>query len=157
MAMATTTGRVRMHTAQRYNDRIERQTEHRIAFYAANPDLIDDRLFELNREWDIERMIETHAATVSVASVLLGTIVNRKWLLLPAVLGGFLFNYTLRGWCPQLAVFRRLGFRTQSEIERERYALKAIRGDFERLQEVEGSESDSRIVRLSRRVLKAVK
>jgi hypothetical protein len=30
-------------------------------------------------------------------------------------------------------VFRRLGFRTASEIDAERYALKAIRGDFERL------------------------
>jgi hypothetical protein len=27
-------------------------------------------------------------------------------------------------------VVRGLGFRTQYEIERERYALKAIRGDF---------------------------
>lgn len=29
--------------------------------------------------------------------------------------------------------FRRLGVRTQREIERERYALKALRGDFDRL------------------------
>jgi hypothetical protein len=27
-------------------------------------------------------------------------------------------------------MFRKFGFRTQTEIEQERYALKAIRGDF---------------------------
>jgi hypothetical protein len=32
-----------------------------------------------------------------------------------------------------LPIFRRLGFRTASEIDRERYALKALRGDFEEL------------------------
>lgn len=30
-------------------------------------------------------------------------------------------------------VLRRLGFRTSTEIDRERYALKALRGDFRRL------------------------
>ena len=30
-----------------------------------------------------------------------------------------------------MPIFRRLGFRTQPEIARERYALKAVRGDFE--------------------------
>jgi hypothetical protein len=29
-------------------------------------------------------------------------------------------------------VLRRLGFRTASEIDHERYALKALRGDFEK-------------------------
>jgi hypothetical protein len=43
---------------------------------------------------------------------------------------GFFMQHALQGWCPPLPVFRRLGFRTQYEIEQERYALKAIRGDF---------------------------
>ena len=30
-------------------------------------------------------------------------------------------------------MFRRLGFRTQIEIDYERYALKALRGDFREL------------------------
>ena len=32
--------------------------------------------------------------------------------------------------CPPVPLFRRIGIRTQSEIELERYALKALRGDF---------------------------
>ena len=30
----------------------------------------------------------------------------------------------------QFPIFRRLGMRTQTEIEQERYALKAMQGDF---------------------------
>ena len=39
-------------------------------------------------------------------------------------------QHAVQGWCPPLAVWRRLGVRTQSEIDEERYALKALRGDF---------------------------
>jgi hypothetical protein len=42
----------------------------------------------------------------------------------------FLFQHALQGWCPPVPVLRRLGFRTMREIDTERYALKAIRGDF---------------------------
>jgi hypothetical protein len=40
-------------------------------------------------------------------------------------------QHALQGWCPPLPLLRRLGVRTQQEIERERYALKALRGDFD--------------------------
>ena len=41
-----------------------------------------------------------------------------------------MLQHALQGWCPPLPLFRRLGFRTQEEIARERYALKGMRGDF---------------------------
>jgi hypothetical protein len=59
--------------------------------------------------------------------------VNRKWLFLPGVVAGFLLQHAVQGWCPPLPLFRRLGIRTASEIEYERYALKALRGDFEQV------------------------
>jgi hypothetical protein len=36
----------------------------------------------------------------------------------------------LQGWCPPLPILRSLGVRTADEINEERYALKALRGDF---------------------------
>jgi hypothetical protein len=70
-----------------------------------------------------------------IAIVLLGlalaTTVNSKFVLLPAGVLGFFAQHALQGWCPPIPVFRRLGVRTQREIERERYALKALRGDFD--------------------------
>jgi hypothetical protein len=56
--------------------------------------------------------------------------VNRRWFALPAIVATFLLQHAVQGWCPPLSVFRRLGFRTAAEIDHERYALKAIRGDF---------------------------
>jgi hypothetical protein len=43
----------------------------------------------------------------------------------------FLLQHALQGWCPPVPLFRSLGVRTASEIDEERYALKALRGDFE--------------------------
>jgi hypothetical protein len=125
--MQTTTGRVPAHTADEVNRRIRRETEASIEYYAAHPEEIDERLRALDREWDIERTLEANAASVSIAAVVLGLTVDRKWFLLPGVVGGFLLQHAIQGWCPPLPLFRRLGVRTQAEIERERNALNALR------------------------------
>jgi len=62
--------------------------------------------------------------------VLRGVNRKRKWLLLTTMVQGFFLQHALQGWSPPVPLFRRLGFRTQNEIESERYALKALRGDF---------------------------
>ena len=40
-------------------------------------------------------------------------------------------QHALQGWCPTVPEFRRIGVRTAKEINREKYALKAMRGDFD--------------------------
>jgi len=60
----------------------------------------------------------------------MGMTLGRRWLVLPALVSGFLLQHALQGWCPPVPVLRRLGFRTMAEIDRERYALKTLRGDF---------------------------
>jgi hypothetical protein len=125
--MESTAGRVPAHTAPPVNRKIRRMTDASIKYYGDHPEEIGERLSELDREWDIERTLEANAAAVSVGAVLLGLTVNRKWLLLPAVIGGFLLQHAVQGWCPPLPFFRRMGVRTQTEIERERHALEALR------------------------------
>jgi hypothetical protein len=130
----STAERVPSHTAADVNDRIHLQTEANVARYAAlGPAEIGERLRELDREWDVERALEAHAALAVLAGLPLGTGVSRKLLVLPALVGAFLFQHAVQGWCPPLPVFRRLGFRTAQEIEHERVALKMLRGDFEAL------------------------
>jgi hypothetical protein len=73
---------------------------------------------------------------------MLSAVVSRKWLLLPVAVGGFLLQHALQGWCPPLIWFRRMGFRTASEIEAERYGLKLLRGDFDNLALPGGGQSD---------------
>jgi hypothetical protein len=133
MAISKTTERVSNCTSAKINKKIKQHTDLNIIYYAANINEIDARLEELDREWDIERTLEVNAATISVAGMLLGILVNRKWLLLPTIVSGFLMQHAIHGWCPSLAAYRRLGVRTQTEIERERYALKALRGDFDQI------------------------
>ncbi len=64
-----TTDRVQRHTDEDLNGRITRQTETNVASFAADPRLIDRRLEELDREWDIERALEANAAII----LLIGT------------------------------------------------------------------------------------
>jgi Protein of unknown function (DUF2892) len=113
------------------NDRIRRETEASIArTLAVGRPAIDARLRELDQEWDTERTLQTLAASFSLAGLVLGTGVNRKWLILNGAVAAFLLQHGLQGWCPPLPVIRALGVRTPAEIDRERYALKVARGDF---------------------------
>jgi hypothetical protein len=129
--ISDTATRVRENTAAATNDAIKRQTEERVSYYAgAGREAIDCRLQELDREWDIERALEAHAAGITLAAVVLGVVKDRKWLLVPGVVAAFLLQHAMQGWCPPLPLLRRLGFRTEAEINFERYALKALRGDF---------------------------
>ncbi len=125
--------RVQVNTAPALNERIRRDIEGREAFFANHPELIPARLAELDREWDIERVIETQAATVTFAGVALAATVSRKWLILPALATGFLFQHAVQGWCPPIPVLRRLGFRTPNEIEDERHRLLMIQSSGSRM------------------------
>jgi hypothetical protein len=125
------TDRVRRNTSPRVARRIDSAAERRVRSAASEPDpALDRRIRSLDREWDVERSLETCAASFVVAGVLLGRYVDRRWLLVPGVVGAFLLQHALQGWCPPLPVCRRLGFRTRREIDEEKYALKALRGDF---------------------------
>lgn len=130
--LPSTVNRVPANTCEEINQWIQERTEENIAKYSrAGEEAIAQRLDELDEEWDIERTLEANASTISLAGLALGLTVNRRWLLLPGVVCGFLLQHALQGWCPPLPILRRLGFRTSSEIAYERYALKAMRGDFQ--------------------------
>lgn len=119
-------------TPSAINEQIRRETEARLA-RTLNGGLtaIEARLRELDQEWDTERVLEALAAGFTLTGMLLGSSVNRKWYALPAVVSAFLLQHALQGWCPPLPVIRALGVRTVAEIDEERYALKAARGDFD--------------------------
>jgi hypothetical protein len=137
--LASTANRVMRRTTERANELIRRQTEQSIAWHAAaGPEAIERRLAELDAEWDIERCLETLAPTFSLFGLTFGITFNRKWLIVPLLVQAFFLQHALQGWCPPIPVLRYLGVRTATEIAEERYALKALRGDFKR---VEGTGS----------------
>lgn len=128
--MISTAARVPANTARAVNRRIHRDMKARLAYFAGRPDEIEERLAELDQEWGIERTIEANAATLAFIGVVLGATTHRRWLALPTLVTGFLFQHAIQGWCPPVPILRRFGFRTADEINCERYALKALRGDF---------------------------
>ena len=129
--VATSASRAKDQTAEAVNQQIRRQTHANVAYYAAHPELIDQRLKELDEEWDIERWLELNSAALSLAGLALALVHSRKWLVLPLVVQGFFLQHGIEGYCPPLPIFRRAGVRTEGEIEAERHALKALRGDFQ--------------------------
>jgi hypothetical protein len=124
--------RVRQHTGCAINERVDRETQACLERFAtASRDEITAHIHELDREWDMERRLQANASLLALSGVVIGATVNKKWLALPGVVFAFLIQHGVQGWCPPMPVFRRMGARTAKEIHREKYALKALRGDFD--------------------------
>ena len=126
-----TATRVQQKTKAEVNEQIRRHSEAAVARAAASPEAIERRLRELDAEWDIERVLQTNFSVVNLLSITLGALAARPWFALGGVAAWFMGEHAIQGWCPPVSVFRRLGVRTALEIARERYALKALRGDFQ--------------------------
>ena len=126
--------RVRENTAPEINQRLDNAARRRVEKYASlSTRELTRRIEALDREWDIERVLELNASVLAFSGLCLSLTRHRKWLLLPGLVLPFLFQHAVQGWCPPLPLLRRLGVRSRKEIDREKYALKAIRGDFQHM------------------------
>ncbi len=135
--------RVASHTPADVQAAIRRRTEGTVHYFARHPQRIAGRLRALDDEWDIERVLAVHSSSLSLFGLALGILGRRRWLLLPLVVQSFYLQHALEGWCPPLPLMRRLGIRTREEIDWERYALKAVQGDFDDVADEEGQEGSS--------------
>jgi hypothetical protein len=116
--------RVRHSTPSHLNEEIDRQIASSVQSYTnSSHRAIQQRVHELDREWDVERVLEVNASTLALTGLALGVTVNKKWLTLSAAVMAFLLQHGIQGWCPPLPVLRRLGVRTRGEIDREKYEL----------------------------------
>ncbi|MCB2380229.1 hypothetical protein LGH70_21740 [Hymenobacter sp. BT635] len=121
----------RRSTSAATNAELDREARARVQACAqAGPAALDRRIEELDKEWDIDRTLMANASTLSLFGFAAGRTADRRWLVLPAVVSSFLLWHALQGWCPPLPIFRKLGYRSRKEIDAEKYALKALRGDF---------------------------
>lgn len=128
--------RVRAVTDPEINRELDEQLRHRLQLYSCqDAELISQRIRELDEEWDMERTLEANASSLALTGLCFGTVLSRKWYVVPMLVTGFLLQHSIQGWCPPVRFFRRRGVRTRQEIEKERYALKIMRGDFESVSE----------------------
>jgi hypothetical protein len=124
--------RVREHTDPELQTAIDRELRARVERYRrAGSGELSRRIRELEAESDMERVLETNASVLALAGLLAGVFVHRRFLVVPGIVLAFLLQHARQGWCPPLPLFRRLGVRTRQEIDAERYALKALRGDLD--------------------------
>jgi hypothetical protein len=129
--MKQATDRARRHTARAVLQRIDDVTVASLNRCAVDgPHAVGERLQALDREWDVDRVLEVEAATMGLLGVTLGAFVDRRLLALPAIVSTAVLVFATTGRYPLLPLFRRLGIRSSREISRERHALKALRGDF---------------------------
>jgi hypothetical protein len=130
----SSTDRVRVATDRKINRRLDAERQERVAgLVGAPPERISRAIDELDRTWDVERLLEANASSLMLVGLGLARVHSRRWLALSTVVPTFLLQHAIQGWCPPIWVFRRMGVRTRREIDVERTALKALRGDFDDL------------------------
>ena len=101
-----------------------------LRYHAARRREIPARLAELEREWDLGRAMTAGAAGFTLAGLALTALVDRRFVAVPAMVGGFLLQHAVQGWSPPVTLLRRLGFRTSGEICEERCGLKTLQGEY---------------------------
>lgn len=122
--------RIQEYTPEEVSRQIRRDLKARVLYLAQRPEEIDRRLDELDHEWSLERRLEASAGVLSLIGLTFG-VFRSRWYLLPAAAAVFLVQHAAQGWAPPVSLMRRMGVRTAREIDHERYALKALRGDFD--------------------------
>jgi hypothetical protein len=123
--------RVRKNTTWGQNVKIDNLTRENIRKYSKCSDReVADRIKSLRKQWDLERMLELNMSTLAITGLALSVFVDKRWAILSGAVLGFFAQHAIQGWCPPLPLFRAMKVRTRAELEEEKYALKALRGDF---------------------------
>lgn len=118
--------RIRLHTDSLVNQTIDAKIEASIErLRGAHPEEIRCRLNQLEKEWDVDQVMQGKTALL----VNLGLSVGRKDRRAYWIAGiGFasLLSHALTGWSPSLPLLRRMGLRSRREIDREKFALLSM-------------------------------
>ena len=112
-------------------EQIDAKIEQNIRFYATQqPEAISRRIEELDQECDLDRSMALYGSAIGLGTILFSFIGGKKWLLLGGTALGLLLKHAVDGTSPVVPLLRKFGVRTRTEIDREKYALKILRGDF---------------------------
>lgn len=123
--------RVRSLTGSRFNAKIDQKTERILrGVEVMGPAEIRQRLKEVDKEWDIDRVLMVNFS-IFVFAQLLAARKNKKWLWGPLIQTPFMFMHATLGWCPPSLWFRPMGIRTKKEIQAERGILIKLLDEYE--------------------------
>ncbi|HEX8702216.1 MAG TPA: hypothetical protein VF815_25515 [Myxococcaceae bacterium] len=133
----TSTDAARSHVPDEVNKDIDTHVERCVRHMAQQDRAeISRYLLKLEKEWDLNRVVSVVGALVGLAGLGLGSKAGR---VLGGVAAGLLLQHGVLGFSPLGSLARKLaGVRTRREIDLEKFALKALRGDFERIPRNDG-------------------
>ncbi|MBV8142100.1 MAG: hypothetical protein JOZ60_08655 [Verrucomicrobia bacterium] len=112
---------------------VNRDTARSIQYYSRRPiQYVTRRIDELEQEIPLEAFVYRGGAAltvVSLALLLLG-VRHKAVGIVAACIAALQLQYSYQGRSPLIDILRRHGYRSRKEIEVEKYALQALRGDF---------------------------
>lgn len=114
----------------------------------AGPAAINDRLAQLERERSAGRMAKGTLGVVTLVGSVLAAVLSPWWLILPGVACLFLLQYMFTRRALPTAAFQAAGYRCSTDIDHEKFALRALRGDFKHVPTMHDIEAQDDITRL---------
>lgn len=109
-----------------------------VRFYGSlGSQAVSDRLRALEDEPDLETVATLALAGSGVLALAFGILGSRLWKLLAWMALPLIFAHARGRLSAPGEFLRTLGLRSRKEIQEEKYALKALRGDFRDLGEAE--------------------
>lgn len=108
---------------------LNKKTQKILSEYGDLSSKVNLRLGELDKEWNLEKILAVNASAAILTGMILGAASDKKWYILPTAVAGFLLQHGIEGWSAPASVFRLFGFRSKQEIEEERQSLMVLRGD----------------------------
>ncbi|WP_224369898.1 hypothetical protein [Hyalangium versicolor] len=136
----TSTDEVRQHAPDGVNKRIDERVERCVRHMAEQErGEISRYLEKLEREWDLNRGVTVVGSALALMGLWLARRDGGRWRILGGVAAGLMLQHGLVGFGPLAELVRAVGgVRTRKEIDLEKFALKALRGDFERIPKADG-------------------
>ncbi|MDB5105590.1 MAG: hypothetical protein JWP91_3279 [Fibrobacteres bacterium] len=137
-------------------DGAESKTLENVRFYGSlGREGLTERIRALDDEWDMERFVTVSLSGLGLFGMVMGLFGSRLWRVLSWASFPLLFLHGQDKWKPSDGILKSLGLRSRKEIEAEKYALKALRGDFRQVEPGTGEEGEI-LARNSNRAMEAV-
>ena len=102
--LPATSERIARFSSKEINRRIHDQTAMNVARYGtADPDSLSHRLYQLDNEWDVDRVFQSYIALAALAGTVLAAAFSPWWLIVPGVAalllsGGLCDGLERYGW-----------------------------------------------------------
>ncbi|MDQ3002014.1 MAG: hypothetical protein M3Y08_12240 [Fibrobacterota bacterium] len=135
----------------------ESKTWDNVRFYGSlGKEGLTERIGSLEEEWDMAKFVTVSLAGMGLFGLVMGLFGSRVWRVLTWISLPLLFLYGQEKWRPSEGMLKSLGLRSRRDIDEEKYALKALRGDFQQVDSASGAGGEN-LARNSSRALEAVK